>query len=114
MANKIYNELVVKSLEIHGLAGLNDLFKILRNVKAVYASFHIKDLNPSSQINKFHLPVPLEFPDILFVILAKLLPNIPLIDNETYNFGLRIFELGMDHSPTDIILLATPEHVDSF
>ena len=115
MVYKVHNEFIVKSLEIHSLAGLDDLFKILRNVEALYVSFHIKDLNPGSQIHKFHLPVPLKFVDVFFFILAQISPNISLIDNEAYNFRLRIFELGMNHRSSYIILiLATPKHVDCF
>ena len=96
MVYKVNNEFIVKSLEIHSFAGLDDLLKILRNVEALYVSFHIKDLNPGSQIHKFHLPVLLEFVDAFFFILAQLSPNIPFIDNEVYNFRLRIFKLGMN------------------
>ena len=70
MVYKVYNEFVVKSLETHGPAGFDNLFKILRNVKAIYASFHIKDFNPCRQIKEFHFSVPLEFVDIIFPILA--------------------------------------------
>ena len=68
--HKIYNEFIVKSLEVHSLASQDDLFKILGNMKAVNVSFHIKDFNPGSQIHKFHISVPLEFPDIFLFILA--------------------------------------------